>query len=163
MKSRILCFPILLVAACGAGGRAAPPVPAPATAPVLSGQAVMVFPVQHGLVPVGDTAARHYPIDADVLNAEIAYWLPELAGNVRWILPAAIQRAVSRSPTLGVDINRLDLKVDARSPRSQVLRVIGQPRSHYRGGRWSQPDTLHAWNAAYSLAVKNRSFGRGLG
>lgn len=122
MKRRILAL-TLLAAGCVSGRREEAPVPAATTAPVLVGQVVMVFPLQRGLVPVSDTAAQHFAVDADAVNAELAYWLPELAGNVRWVLPATIHRAVSRSPTLGVDINNLEVSA---FQRAQVKRV-GDP------------------------------------
>lgn len=114
----------ILIAACG-GKRpsAAPPAPTTAPAPVLTGMTVMVFPTQRGPVPVADTLARHFGLPADKLDAEVAYWLPQLAGTVRWILPASIQRAITRSPSLGIDISNLAV---TSFHRAQVKR-IGDP------------------------------------
>jgi hypothetical protein len=112
-----------MAAGCGSARREAPPVPASEPAPVLVGQTVMVFPVQRGYVPVADTMARHFTIDTGALDAELGYWLPQAAANVRWTLPETIQRAITRSPTLGVDINNLEV---SSFRRGQVKRV-GDP------------------------------------
>jgi hypothetical protein len=113
----------LVVAACGARPQRAPPTPTTSPAPVLAGQTVMFFPVQYGNVPVAVATLQHFPIDKEKLDAELAYWLPQQAGNVRWVLPATIQRAISRSPTLGVDITNLAV---GSFQRAQVKR-IGDP------------------------------------
>jgi hypothetical protein len=126
MMRRLSFLLLALGAACGGSKTAdnAPPAPATNTpAPVLAGQTVMVFPVQRGSVPIADAAQQHYALDTDKLNAELAYWLPQLAGNAKWILPAAIQRAITRSPTLGVDMNNLAVTA---FQRAQVKR-IGDP------------------------------------
>ena len=125
MMRRISFLVLVLVMGCG-GGKAttnAPPAPATNTPPpVLAGQTVMVFPVQRGYVPVADATQQHYAIDTGKLDAEIAYWLPQM-GNAKWILPATIQRSITRSPTLGVDMNNLSVGV---FQRAQVKR-IGDP------------------------------------
>ncbi len=113
----------LVVAGCGARGENLPPTATQTPPPVLAGQPVMIFPVQRGRVPVADTAARHFAIAQEKLDAEIAYWLPQLANNVRWVMPATIQRAITRSPTLGVDINNLEVSI---FQRAEVKR-IGDP------------------------------------
>jgi hypothetical protein len=113
----------LVVTACGARPERAPPTPTTSPAPVMAGQTVMVFPVQYGNVPVAQATLQHFPIEQEKLDAELAYWLPQQAGNVRWLLPAAIQRAISRSPTLGVDIKNLAV---GSFQRAQVKR-IGDP------------------------------------
>jgi hypothetical protein len=113
-----------LTAGCGGTRqRGAPPAPTSSPAPVLVGYRAMVLPTQRGPVPVADPQAQHFPLPADKLDAEIAYWLPELAGAVNWILPAAIQRAITRSPTLGVDMRNLGV---SSFHRAQVKR-IGDP------------------------------------
>jgi hypothetical protein len=125
MMRRFSILGLVLIAACG-GSKAtenAPPAPATNTPPpVLAGQTVMVFPVQRGYVPVADPTQQHFAIDASKLDAEIAYWLPQM-GNAKWILPATIQRSITRSPTLGVDMHNLSVAV---FQRAQVKR-IGDP------------------------------------
>jgi hypothetical protein len=114
----------LAVTSCGgARPERAPPTPTTSPAPVMAGQTVMFFPVQYGNVPVAQATLQHFPIEQEKLDAELAYWLPQQAGNVRWLLPAAIQRAISRSPTLGVDIKNLAV---GSFQRAQVKR-IGDP------------------------------------
>ena len=125
MKYRVLfATSLILIAACG-GKRpsAAPPAPTTAPAPVLTGLTVMVFPTQRGPVAVADTTAKHFGLPSEKLDAEVAYWLPQLAGSVKWILPASIQRSITRSPTLAVDINNLAVTA---FHRAQVKR-IGDP------------------------------------
>ena len=114
---------ILLLAAGCAGQRGAPPVPTVETAPILAGMTVMVFPVQYGSVPVGQEGMLHIPIDRQKLDAELAYWLPQNARTVKWVLPEAMQRMISRSPTLDIDINNLAVGVFRQA---QVKRV-GDP------------------------------------
>jgi hypothetical protein len=120
---KALFVTLLAVAGCGARSDKAPPVPAATPAPVLISQTVMVFPVQRGSVPVADATMQRSPIAIDKLDAEIAYWLPELANTVKWTLPAAIQRAITRSPSLAIDINNLAV---GSFQRAQVKRV-GDP------------------------------------
>ena len=114
---------MLAVAGCGARADKAPPVPAATPAPILTGQSVMIFPVQRGNIPVGQAALQHFPVSSTKLDSELAYWLPQLAGGVKWTLPTAIQRAITRSPTLGVDINNLAV---GAFQRAEVKRV-GDP------------------------------------
>ena len=114
---------MLALAGCGARAEKAPPAPAATPAPVLVSQSVMVFPVQRGSVPVANAELQHQSIPIEKLDAEIAYWLPELANTVKWTLPAAIQRAISRSPSLAVDIHNLAV---GSFQRAQVKRV-GDP------------------------------------
>ena len=125
MRRRFSFLLLALLTACGGASRneKAPPAPTATPAPVLAGQTIMLFPVQQGGVPVADAAMQHYSLDSEKLDAELAYWIPQLAGNARWILPATLQRAVSRSPTLGVNINSLSVGV---FQRAQVKR-IGDP------------------------------------
>ncbi len=123
MKLRCLVLFTIAVAACGARAEKVPPVPVATPAPVLSGQTVMIFPVQRGNVPTADPQLQHYTLATDKLDAELAYWLPQVATNVKWTLPAAIQRAITRSPTLEVDINNLAV---ASFQRAEVKR-IGDP------------------------------------
>lgn len=122
MKRNPIAIAIVVLTAC-ARPQGAPPVPAAHTAPILIGETVMIFPVQRGVVPVADTSARHFTIEQGKLDAELAYWLPQLGNNVKWVLPAQIQRAITRSPTLEIDINNLAVGAFGRA---QVKR-IGDP------------------------------------
>lgn len=122
MKRNLIFTALIALAACSRQ-QAAPPVPAASTAPVLIGETVMIFPVQRGSVPVADTSARHFGVAQDKLDAELAYWLPQLANGVRWVLPEQIQRSITRSPTLQIDINNLGV---GAFQRAQVKRV-GDP------------------------------------
>ncbi len=122
MKKNFIIVAALVLAAC-ARPQGAPPVPAASAAPILVGETVMVFPVQGGAVPVADTSARHFTISPEQLDAELAYWLPQLGNNVRWILPEQIQRSIARSPTLEIDIRHLGV---GAFQRAQVKR-IGDP------------------------------------
>ncbi|HET9440529.1 MAG TPA: hypothetical protein VFO52_10175 [Longimicrobiales bacterium] len=125
MKTVSRYLMLLLVAAgCGAQRtQNAPPVPAATPAPVLAGMTVMVFPVQYGSVPVAQAGVQHFAIERPKLDAEIAYWLQQNAGNVRWILPETIQRTITRSPALNVDITNLAVTA---FQHAQVRR-IGDP------------------------------------
>jgi hypothetical protein len=84
---------------------------------------VMVFPVQFGNVPVAQDSMLRFAIDRAALDSELAYWLPQHAGNVRWILPEQMQRTLARSPTLDIDINNLAINI---FQQAQVKR-IGDP------------------------------------
>jgi hypothetical protein len=123
MRLRFLSLLLIALAACSSARREAPPVPASTPPPVLIGQTVMVFPVQHGFVPVSDSTVQHYTIDTGSLDSELSYWLPQSAANVRWVLPATIQRSITRSPTLAIDIQNLEV---SSFRRGQVKR-IGDP------------------------------------
>lgn len=121
-----ICFFLLaglLAAGCSSTRRGAPPAPAAATAPALVGMTVMVFPVQFGNVPVAQDSMLRFPVERALLDSEIAYWLPQGAGNVRWILPEQIERTLVRSPTLDIDISNLAINV---FQQAQVKR-IGDP------------------------------------
>lgn len=103
---------LLALAAC-ATRREAPsadrPPPAP---PDLTGQAVLVLPVQPtwGEVPAG-------------LDAELEYWLGESGPGVRWVFPPALERALARSPGLGIHLRSLAVSTFLRAE----VRRIGDP------------------------------------
>jgi hypothetical protein len=123
---RLLLIATLFALTSGCGGArqtAAPPEPTTRPAPVLVGYKVMLLPTQRGPVPVADAQMQHFPLDGAKLDAEIAYWVPQLAGAVNWVLPNTIQRAIDRSPTLGVDMKNLPV---SSFQRAQVKR-IGDP------------------------------------
>jgi len=96
--------------------RAAPPSAdqPPPPVPDLTGQSVMVLPVQTGnLVRRGDSA----------LDSEIAFWLEERGGGIRWTFAPALAEVLRRSP--GLDI-QLDALAVASFRRAEV-RNIGDP------------------------------------
>jgi hypothetical protein len=57
------------------------------------------------------------------LDDEIAFWLPESAPRVDWVLPAAVERALERSPSIDV---RLDALAVSAFHRAEV-KNIGDP------------------------------------
>lgn len=76
---------------------------------------MLVLPVQ----PVNAPGITPVP----GLDADIAYFLPERAPGVHWILPAEQERVLRNSPTLRIDPHQLDV---AAFRRSRVER-IGEP------------------------------------
>src|SRR5690606_18249854 len=110
---------LVLLAVCTAvscAQRAAPPSAdqPPRPVPDLTGQSVMVLPVQTGsLAGRGDAA----------LDSELAFWLEERGAGIRWAFPPALEAALRRSP--GLDI-RLDALAVASFRRAEV-RNIGDP------------------------------------
>lgn len=123
MRLRIAALVLLATSCGGARPSAAPPAPTTSPAPVLTGLSVMLFPTQRGRVPSADTNAVHLPLSNDKLDAEIAYWLPQTAATVKWVMPATLQRVIARSPTLAVDMHNLAV---GSFQRAQVKR-IGDP------------------------------------
>ena len=113
----------LVLAACGP--KAAPPAAnESAPPPVLTGASVLVLPVHAGPVPTPDATSVQFRADGvDDLDSEIAYWLPETAPRVRWVLPATIDRALARSPGLNIEIRNLAVQ----SFRRMQVRRIGDP------------------------------------
>jgi hypothetical protein len=97
--------------------------------PDMGGRTVMLLPVQ-GAVPLValPAAAEREPVplsdgERAALEAELAYWLPEQARRIRWVLPATIERAALRSPLLELRVR--DLAVgDFQRAR---LETIGDP------------------------------------
>lgn len=114
-----------IAVAAGCGPKAAPPVanetPRP---PALIGATVLVLPVHPGTVPTPGVTNVNFRTDGvDGLDAEIAYWLPESAPRVKWILPPAVDRTLERSPGLNIDIRNLAV----HSFRRMQVRRIGDP------------------------------------
>lgn len=92
----------------------------------------MLLPVQH-VVPAisppatADTTRPMLALSGESLRAveaELAYWLPEQAPRVRWVLPDAIERAVQGSAALQA-ITVRDLPV--RDFQRSRLQSIGDP------------------------------------
>jgi hypothetical protein len=77
----------------------------------------MVLPAQPGPRAPGLGA----PVPG--LDEEIAFWLRETTPRVDWVFPEAIQRALERSPSIGV---RLDALAVSSFHRAEV-RNIGDP------------------------------------
>ena len=123
---------VFVLAACASS----PAPPAADTAqqpfPDIGGQRVMLLPVQH-VVPAisppatADTTRPMLALSGESLRAveaELAYWLPEQAPRVRWVLPDAIERAVQGSAALQA-ITVRDLPV--RDFQRSRLQSIGDP------------------------------------
>ncbi|HSJ31145.1 MAG TPA: hypothetical protein VK933_06895 [Longimicrobiales bacterium] len=119
-----------------AGCASSPAPPAADTAqqpfPDIGGQRVMMLPVQQ-VVPAisppatADTTRPMLALSSESLRAveaELAYWLPEQAPRVRWVLPDAIERAVQGSAALdGITVRDLPVRDFQRSR----LQSIGDP------------------------------------
>ena len=119
-----------------AGCASSPAPPAADTAqqpfPDIGGQRVMMLPVQQ-VVPAisppatADTTRPVLALSSESLRAveaELAYWLPEQAPRVRWVLPDAIERAVQGSAALdGITVRDLPVRDFQRSR----LQSIGDP------------------------------------
>lgn len=103
---------LLFLLACG-GAHAPPAAEDPkAPAPDLTGQTVMVLPVQPG---GGAPLAE--------LDAEIAFWLGERAPRVRWVFPAELDRILARSPALDIRLRELAVGSFGRA----AVKRIGDP------------------------------------
>lgn len=121
-----------MLAACASS----PAPPAADTAqqpfPDIGGQRVMMLPVQQ-VVPAisppatADTTRPMLALSSESLRAveaELAYWLPEQAPRVRWVLPDALERAVQGSAALdGITVRDLPVRDFQRSR----LQSIGDP------------------------------------
>lgn len=123
LRAALTLATALALAACGP--KAAPPAvgesPLP---PALIGSSVFVLPVHAGPVPSPNATSVEFRVDGiDALDTEIAYWLPESAPRVHWILPADVDRALERSPGLDIDIRNLAVQ----SFRRMQVRRIGDP------------------------------------
>jgi hypothetical protein len=115
---RVLALATL--AACAS--RAEPPSPdrPPDTRPPdLTGASVMVLPAQ--AAPGSNTLPDAEPVPG--LDREIAFWLAESAPRVEWVFPPALERALERSPSLGIRLNALAV---ASFHRAEV-EIIGDP------------------------------------
>jgi hypothetical protein len=123
----VRAFPMaIMLFLAGCGGRPKAPVSnAPAPLPDLSGQTVLLLPVHAGPVPAAVmTAPGDVRLDGvNELDAELAYWLKDRAGNVKWIMRDAYDRTLARSPALDIKPAALDVAVFRRA---QVKR-IGDP------------------------------------
>jgi len=105
----------LVSAACAR--RARPPVanePSPAP-PSLAGRAVLVLPLQ----PTSGPGV----LPAPGIDADLAFFLPERAPLVHWVLPAELERVLRSSPTLRIRPAELDVTALRRAR----LERIGEP------------------------------------
>jgi hypothetical protein len=57
------------------------------------------------------------------LDGEIAYWLAEMVSRVQWVFTPVLERALERSPSLGIRLRSLAV---SSFHRAQV-RIIGDP------------------------------------
>ncbi|HUF50039.1 MAG TPA: hypothetical protein VMN60_04365 [Longimicrobiales bacterium] len=121
---------LLLVLWCAACARASPPSAELPQRPFpdMGGRAVMLLPLQNAtplvaLTATADTtrapAALDEPVRAAV-EAELAYWLPSSGPRVQWVLPAAVERAVQRSPAIEVRVRDLAIRDFLRARMTQV-------------------------------------------
>jgi hypothetical protein len=78
---------------------------------------VLVLPAQ--AAPGGREGGEPVP----GLDGEIAYWLGEVAPRVTWVLPPDIERALTRSPSLQIQLHALAV---SSFHRAQV-EIIGDP------------------------------------
>jgi hypothetical protein len=124
---RLVVVALLL---CGCARRVQPPsadVPADRPFPDMSGRDVMVMPVQGATpsiaVPLTSTAVALTSDARTSLEAELSFWLPDAAPRVRWLLPAAVERAARNAPTLGVHVRELQIQELLRAR----LQSIGDP------------------------------------
>lgn len=85
--------------------------------PNLAGLEVMVLPAQAG--PMNQGAGEPVP----GLDREIAYWLGEMVPRATWVFPPAIERALSRNPSLAIRLDALAVQSFHRG----VVEVIGDP------------------------------------
>lgn len=108
-------LPVLIVAAGCGGGAAGPEGPVPAAGyggiPDLSGRVVLLLPTQSILDGVTNP------------DPELAFAVEEAAGRVRWVLPRELRQALSRSPGVPSDPQRLPV---GNFFRAEVRRV-GDP------------------------------------
>lgn len=99
--------------------------------PDIGGQRVMLLPVQRVVPAVSppasaDTSRSALALSAEslrALEAELAYWLPEHAGRVGWVLPDAIERAAEGSAAIEISVRELPVRDFQRSR----LQSIGDP------------------------------------
>jgi hypothetical protein len=120
----------LLLAGCA---RPAPPSADARQRPIpdLAGRTVMLLPVQAAIPTItlpatADPARPAVPLGAGqraVLQAELAYWLPQQAPRARWVLPDAIERATAGSPAADMRPHELTVRDFQRSR----LESIGDP------------------------------------
>ena len=121
-------FALAVVLAACAKHHAPPPVANKLVrhAPDLSGNKVMLFPVQGsgmGGGGVGTKAAGPLQRVPAVLDSAIADALSAKAPDVRWVGRAQLERVLARSPMLSVDLHALAV---ASFRRAQV-EMIGDP------------------------------------
>jgi hypothetical protein len=107
---------VALSSACaGGGGEEAVGTPAPTSGygavPDLSGRTVLLLPAQS--------------VETGLANPdpEIAFSVQERGGRVRWILPTALRQALSRSPGVPSDPDRLPVGMFLRAE----VRRVGDP------------------------------------
>lgn len=114
-----LCATLMLMVALGACGSSTVEAPSPGNTrtlpPDLRGLTVMVLPVQSEAGVTGD------------VDAELAFAIRAVEGDVTWVFPPRLEAALERSP--GLDARTTGLPV-ARFLRTEVERV-GDPLYGY--------------------------------
>ena len=93
--------------------------------PDLTGQSVLLLPVQPGAVP-GNAMTPPGAVRRDglsELDTELAYWLKDRAPNVRWVTPDVIARTLARNPAIDIKPNALEVSAFRRAQ----VRRIGDP------------------------------------
>ncbi|HEX6133567.1 MAG TPA: hypothetical protein VFZ24_06375 [Longimicrobiales bacterium] len=120
----------LAAAACSS---ASPPAADVAQRPFpdIGGAGVMLLPVQRIVPAIAppaavDTTRAVMALSGEslaTLEAELAYWLPEHARRVQWVLPEAIERAMRGSAALRINVRDLPVRDFQRSR----LEFIGDP------------------------------------
>lgn len=79
----------------------------------------MVLPAQ--AAPGSNTLPDAEPVPG--LDREIGFWLAESAPRVEWVFPPALERALERSPSLGIRLNSLAVSSFHRAE----VEIIGDP------------------------------------
>lgn len=107
---------LVLLGACGGRGEEERPAPPP---PDLAGMRIMLLPVR-APAPEG-------------LDAELAFWLTDLAPATDWVLPEALQRVADRTPAWRLRLETVQRPISdigggdrrVRDPLYGVLRQLG--------------------------------------
>jgi hypothetical protein len=119
-----LCAALIAVAACRGSGDAPMPVPGFG---VLSGQMVLVLPVQYVRPVPGGWVARAANAEAAARQAdlEIAFALGERGGLAMWVTPDQQIEALRRRPSIRV--NPYAFSADELRQKADKLRQIRDP------------------------------------
>ena len=101
----VLIAGLVSAIACGGGGAGDLPPPTGGGFGMLSGQTVMVLPVQYARPMSGGWAggARNAMDAARLTDLEITFALHEQGGRATWVLPEQQVRTLKRRPSIQVD------------------------------------------------------------
>jgi hypothetical protein len=130
VKPVLLVLSLLLATAC-AGAKPPSADQSQRPFPDFGGRTVMVLPTQSATPLIAapanvDTTRRVVTLTADqlaALDAEIAFWLAESAGRVKWVPSAAVEKAVRANAALNVSVRDLPVRDFLRSR----VESIGDP------------------------------------